>query len=192
MGAPGRASLRRYVARFGFERLAKALSAEATEYVAVYGSLREGFALPDAPDVGSALLDRGNCRIPGQLYDLGEYPGLVPGEGSVVGDLFEVRDLSVFRLLDRYERYDALHPKDSLYLRRVVRLLQPQVDAWVYLYNRTVEGKAPHRIRRLGSVPAWQKNSDRDVPTPISLFSVYTALRRRAATPRWRLATAKF
>ena len=65
----------------------------------------------------------------------------MPGEGSVVGDLFEVRDLSVFRLLDRYERYDALHPKDSLYLRRVVRLLQPQVDAWVYLYNRTVEGK---------------------------------------------------
>ena len=141
MGAPERASLRRYVARFGFERLAGALSAEATDHVAVYGSLREGFALPDAPDVGSALVDRGNCRIPGQLYDLGEYPGLVPGEGSVVGDLFEVRDLSVFRLLDRYERYDALHPKDSLYLRRVVRLLQPQVDAWVYLYNRTVEGQ---------------------------------------------------
>src|SRR5947207_10958435 len=79
MGAPGRASLRRYVARFGFERLAKALSAEATEYVAVYGSLREGFALPDAPDVGSALVDHGNCRIPGELYDLGEYPGLCPG-----------------------------------------------------------------------------------------------------------------
>ena len=65
----------------------------------------------------------------------------MPGEGSVVGELFEVRDLSVFRQLDRYERYEALDSKDSLYLRRVVRLQQPQVDAWVYLYNRTVENK---------------------------------------------------
>jgi gamma-glutamylcyclotransferase (GGCT)/AIG2-like uncharacterized protein YtfP len=141
MGAPERASLRRYVARFGFERLAKALSAEGPEYVAVYGSLRAGFALPDAPDMGSALIDRGDCTIGGQLYDLGDYPGLRLGEGSVVGQLLEVRHLSVFRQLDEYERYDALRPADSLYLRRVVRLENPPVDAWVYVYNRDVEGK---------------------------------------------------
>src|SRR5205814_2889672 len=79
MAAPERAGLRRYVARFGFERVAEALSAEATHHVAVYGSLREGFALPDAPDVRSALLDRGNCRIPGQLYDRACRPEAVRG-----------------------------------------------------------------------------------------------------------------
>jgi gamma-glutamylcyclotransferase (GGCT)/AIG2-like uncharacterized protein YtfP len=141
MNAPERAALRRYVARFGFERLAKALSAGASEYVAVYGSLRDGFSLPDAPDVGGSLHDRGYCTIQGLIYDLGEYPGLKPGEGCVIGELFEVRTLSVFRRLDEYERYDALRPNESLYLRRVVRLQQPEIDAWVYLYNGDVEGK---------------------------------------------------
>ena len=66
---------------------------------------RDGFSLPDAPEVGGALLDQGYCTIQGLLYDLGEYPGLKPGEGSVIGELFEVRALSVFHQLDEYERY---------------------------------------------------------------------------------------
>lgn len=141
MSAPERASLRRYVSRFGFERVAKALSAGSLDYVAVYGSLRSGFALPDAPDVGDRLIDRGTCTIQGLLYDLGDYPGVVAGQGSVAGELFEIRDLTVFRDLDQYERYDALDPDSSLYIRRLVRLQEPTVDAWIYLYNRDIEGK---------------------------------------------------
>lgn len=114
-------------------------SANRPEYIAVYGSLRNGRALPDAPDLSSKLIDRGHCSIEGMLYDLGDYPGLKPGEGSVVGEMFEVQDLSVFRDLDQYERYDALHPEHSLYVRRVVRLREPVLDAWTYFYNGDVD-----------------------------------------------------
>jgi gamma-glutamylcyclotransferase (GGCT)/AIG2-like uncharacterized protein YtfP len=133
-----RASVRRYAARFGFERVAKALKANTPEYVAVYGTLRQEHGLPDRPDAGSALRDRGECKIRGDLYDLGEYPGLYPGSGTVVGELFEVTDVNVFRDLDEYEKYDANDRDGSLYIRRSVRLVEPVVDAWVYFYNEEV------------------------------------------------------
>lgn len=139
LNAPERASIRRYCARFGWERVAEVLSAGPDEYVAVYGSLRSGFALPDRPDVGDALVDVGQCVIQGCLYDLGDYPGLVAGDGRVIGELYKVRRLSVFRELDEYERYDPRKPEDSLYLRRATRLLEPAIDAWIYVYNRPID-----------------------------------------------------
>ncbi len=138
MSDSDRASVRRYAARFGFERVAKALKANTPEYVAVYGSLRQGLGLPDRPEAGEALRDCGPCRIRGRLYDLGEYPGLRPGEDTVVGELFEVRDRRIFRELDEYEKYDAQDRAGSLYIRRSVRLAEPAVDAWVYFYNDEV------------------------------------------------------
>ena len=135
MSEPDRASVRRYAAKFGFERVTKALEANTPEYVAVYGSLRQGFELPDRPDVGGALKDKGKCRIQGVLYDLGEYPGIRHGDDEVIGELYEVRDLRVFRVLDEYEKYDARDRTNSLYIRKAVRLIEPAVDAWVYFYN---------------------------------------------------------
>lgn len=93
MSAPERASIRRYAARFGFERVAQVLGADQPDYVAVYGSLMRGFGLSDAPEgLEELLIDRGSCVISGKLYDLGDYPGLVPGDGNVNGELYEVRD----------------------------------------------------------------------------------------------------
>ena len=51
-------------------------------------------------------------------------PGLIAGAGKVRAELYEVIDREAFRMLDRHERYD--------------RLLEPNVDAWVYVYNRGV------------------------------------------------------
>lgn len=139
MNSPDRASLRRYSANFGFERVAQALSADGSDYVAVYGSLRAGFGLPDRPAIDEDLVvDRGACLISGRLYDLGDYPGLVPGDGVVHGELFELRDLAVLKAFDKYERYDARNPEKSLYLRRAVRLVHPPCDAWVYVYNQSL------------------------------------------------------
>ena len=119
--------------------MTRTLRADTPEYVAVYGSLREGLGLPDRPDLGDAVVDRGACAIEGLLYDLGEYPGLVPGYGRVVGELFEIRENAVFQALDEYEHYDALERNESLYIRTSVRLLDPPVDAWVYVYNQSVD-----------------------------------------------------
>jgi len=108
-----------------------------TLYIAAYGSLRRGFGLPDLPEeLTTMLVDEGACTIEGDLYDLGDYPGLLPGRGQVVGQLFRVTDpRSIFPLLDKYERFDPSAPDRSLYIRRCVRLIDPEVDAWVYIYN---------------------------------------------------------
>ena len=52
--------------------------------------------------------------------------------------LYEVVDREVFRIMDQHERYDPTDVQGSLYLRRAVRLVEPSVDAWVYVYNREV------------------------------------------------------
>jgi gamma-glutamylcyclotransferase (GGCT)/AIG2-like uncharacterized protein YtfP len=110
--------------------------------VAVYGSLRTGCSLPNQPDLASRLRPLGRCVIGGLLYDLGDYPGLVPGDGRVVGELYEPRDAAVLELLDLYEQYDPLHPSRSEYVRRAVRLIEPPVDAWVYYFVGDTRGRS--------------------------------------------------
>jgi gamma-glutamylcyclotransferase (GGCT)/AIG2-like uncharacterized protein YtfP len=122
------------------------MSADDCVLVAVYGSLRRGLGLPDLPaEVSSIIGDLGPCRIEGELYDLGEYPGLRLGRGEVVGELFQVAGgHGAFALLDEYEGFDPADADGSLYLRRLVRLLKPAVNAWIYVYNS--EPRAEARI----------------------------------------------
>jgi gamma-glutamylcyclotransferase (GGCT)/AIG2-like uncharacterized protein YtfP len=137
-------SLRRYSAVWNYEKIAKELGVPRHEYVAVYGSLMFGLGLPEAPDVQDDLEGPSPCRIRGQLFDTGlGYPALLPGAGVVHGELYRVRPLlpdrpaqDLFRKLDEYERYDAADLARSLYVRRVVQLEDPPVDAWVYVYNQ--------------------------------------------------------
>jgi gamma-glutamylcyclotransferase (GGCT)/AIG2-like uncharacterized protein YtfP len=138
-----RASIRRYAASFGFERVAEELGAIDVDYVALYGSLLPGLGGPDAPDLDGKLTPLGPCRIPGYLINLGDYPGLVwltsPGD-EAVGGLYCVEDKTVFKVLDQFERYDPHDSDGSLYVRRLVRLVEPQCDAWTYIYNRPADG----------------------------------------------------
>jgi gamma-glutamylcyclotransferase (GGCT)/AIG2-like uncharacterized protein YtfP len=80
------------------------------------------------------------CEISGRLFDLGNYPGLLLGSGIVQAELYEIADTSVLQRLDAYEHYDPDDPESSLYIRRLVRLAQPDCDAWLYEYNRIVSG----------------------------------------------------
>ncbi|HEY1829391.1 MAG TPA: gamma-glutamylcyclotransferase family protein [Acidimicrobiales bacterium] len=107
-------------------------------YLAVYGTLRSGLALPEQPpELAELLSDRGPCVLAGVLHDLGAYPGLRTGAGRVAGELYELDDpASVFDILDVYEGFDSTDPERSLYLRRRVPLLEPALEAWVYFYNR--------------------------------------------------------
>ena len=144
MSAHERASIRRYSAFFGFERVTEALVTENIDHVALYGSLMSGLTGPDAPDVTGALKLIGPCLINGYLVDLNDYPGLVRSDDSsdvVKGELYRVNDKRAFKLLDKFERYDPSDSAGSLYIRRLVRLREPSVDAWVYIYNRSIEGR---------------------------------------------------
>ncbi len=80
-----------------------------------YGTLR-----PGGPNT---------VTIPGKLYDLGWFPGLVMGQGEVVAEKIEVEDWA------RVDRYEGYHPDDhegSMYIRR------PFLDGFIYEYNRRV------------------------------------------------------
>jgi gamma-glutamylcyclotransferase (GGCT)/AIG2-like uncharacterized protein YtfP len=97
----------------------------------------------------------GNCTrvgpgaLPGRLYDLGAYPGLVPdvsAGGRVAGTVFRLPERhDVLGELDAYEGFHPADPPGSLYLRLPydVDLADgTSVSCWVYVYNRD-PGPAP-------------------------------------------------
>lgn len=105
-------------------------------HIAFYGSLNPGHGPFEALGLEDTLAFATACRIPGRLYDLGDYPGLIRGNGVVAGRLYRLLDTRVLRKLDDYEEIQRGRPKASLFLRRPVRLVDPAVTAWVYVYNR--------------------------------------------------------
>jgi len=115
---------------------------KAGDAFAVYGLLRKGASGFAEFGLARAFRPLGPCRIPGVIHDLGGYPGLVAGQGEVIGELFEVTDVSVIARLDAFEDYDPHKPEGSRYLRRRIRLLSPDAEAWVSVWNRPVSGFA--------------------------------------------------
>ena len=118
----------------------------------VYGLLRRGMSAGL-----DAWLGRGRATylaeatLPGHLYDLGEYPGLVrapnrSGGARVRGELWRVDDPNVWPVIDDFEGIGPDYPVPTLY-RRVLAQAQTAegeaVTCWVYLYNRSVEAH-PH------------------------------------------------
>ncbi|MEM3381853.1 MAG: gamma-glutamylcyclotransferase family protein, partial [Candidatus Bathyarchaeia archaeon] len=85
-------------------------------------------------------------RIQAKLYNLGEYPGAVEHRGSYVyGKVYEVKNIDkVLPLLDKYEEFYPDNPSNSLYIRKIMRVIMENGEnlrAFVYIYNRNVEGK---------------------------------------------------
>ncbi len=58
----------------------------------------------------------GMATIQGTLLHLGDYPGLIQGEGIVHGELYELPIAALDRI-DELEGFDPLDPGSSLFLR---------------------------------------------------------------------------
>lgn len=115
----------------------------------VYGTLRA-----DAGGPAHALLMRGvrcvgRATITGVLYDAGRSPAAVPSDSArerITGELYAVDAggaEALLAALDDYEGVDAAHPDRSLFARRVAQAEREDgmcVPAWVYFYNRPVDG----------------------------------------------------
>lgn len=107
----------------------------------VYGHLRRG-------QIGYRLLELerhtqwlGVARIHGCLYDLGDCPGLILGGKDIVhGDLLAFDDPMLWALLDDYEDCDPDQPQTSDYCRVEADLIGEREQAWVYVFNRPIEG----------------------------------------------------
>lgn len=107
---------------------------KAGDLIAVYGLLRAGETGFEQFGLAHAFKDAGPCVLTGELWDLGRYPGLVEGEGRVLGELFEVLDPTVMTRLDAFEDYWPRDPARSRYERRKVQLIEPDRQAWVYVW----------------------------------------------------------
>ena len=66
-----------------------------------------------------------------QLFSIGHYPGAVPGEGEVLGEVYRI-DASTLAELD------ALRTKGGEYRRQLIQT--PFGSAWMYVYQRDVKG----------------------------------------------------
>jgi len=113
--------------------------------VFVYGTLLRGM------ERGSILATagyRGPAMLRARLFDLGDYPGIREGEGRVIGELYEVSKV-VLDILDEIEGYLADKGRESLFLRREVRVCRlvdgKSVNAFCYFYNLPPKGDPiPH------------------------------------------------
>lgn len=116
-------------------------------YLFVYGTLRQG-----AEHGMHELLCRhadfaGAATCQGRLYRIDSYPGLVPSDDPahrVKGEVYALRESSsLLTALDAYEECLPGSPEPTEYVRskRAVVLEDGRtLMAWVYVYNRPVEG----------------------------------------------------
>ena len=100
-------------------------------YVFTYGTLMKGernhYYLNDADYVCDATINGF------RMIDLKSYPGIEPGDGIVVGELYLVDDNTLKML-------DDLEEAGFLYLRKttMVYTSETKLEAYVYVYNQEV------------------------------------------------------
>lgn len=110
--------------------------------VFVYGTLLQGKMRHPVVESERYL---GPAMVRGELIDLGHYPALIEGSGTVVGEVYEVRSTTLEQL-DRIEGYDPGHPAASLYHREMIEARyfadgrREQVLA--YRYHRRARGES--------------------------------------------------
>jgi gamma-glutamylcyclotransferase (GGCT)/AIG2-like uncharacterized protein YtfP len=111
----------------------------------VYGTLRR----LNGSDPHALLQRKANLEsegtIQGQLFNLGEYPGLVLSTDSadrVVGEVYRLDAAHIddtLRELDEYEGMGPTSPQPHEYRREMVRVdlkNGSNVDAWAYVLNQ--------------------------------------------------------
>ncbi|HEK21010.1 gamma-glutamylcyclotransferase family protein [Mucilaginibacter sp.] len=83
--------------------------------------------------------------IHGQLYDLGEYPGLIITSDAnqlVHGNIYEMtHSEEVLKRLDFYEGVGTDEEQPNLYRREMhtVTIDNDTLEAWIYIYNRSID-----------------------------------------------------
>jgi len=113
----------------------------------VYGSLLSNARHPMGERLAREARQLGEGSLPGRLYRIDWYPGLVEACGAgerVYGEVYALQDpMRTLRWLDVYEGLTADGPHDGEYVRRErpVRLATgAAIGCWVYLYCRDVSG----------------------------------------------------
>ena len=98
-----------------------------TQRLLVYGLLRQGLSLAGLMAGAKPL---GIRHVSGfVLYDLGRYPGVVPGQATLVAELYEMPADCSWEALDEAEGVEDDPP---LYRREVVQLEDGPAQLYIY------------------------------------------------------------
>ncbi|MGF7216576.1 gamma-glutamylcyclotransferase (GGCT)/AIG2-like uncharacterized protein YtfP [Spirosoma lacussanchae] len=114
-------------------------------YLFVYGTLRPGFNNPFAQLLRASAQYIGDGTLPGRLFDLGQYPGVVhdpSGPALVRGSVYDFgKNKTILDQLDHYEGVSNPPDPADEYRRGVVTVVcnGTLLDCWVYLYNWPVD-----------------------------------------------------
>jgi gamma-glutamylcyclotransferase (GGCT)/AIG2-like uncharacterized protein YtfP len=111
-------------------------------YLFIYGTLMPGLRL-EGEMHGARLM--GPAQVPGRLFDLGRYPGLLPGDDHVTGEVYEVDDAHLARL-DGVEGVVHGDRLASPYWREEVTVVGGPLHGQrvqTYVYIRPVDGCTP-------------------------------------------------
>lgn len=117
----------------------------SVRHLFVYGTLRRAGGGPARRLLEEGATFVGAARVPGRLYDLGDFPGMrepASPEDRVVGEVYELS--APDELLPRLDAYEGCAPADPPPhpFRRSVRLAEleegTRLPAWVYLYRPSV------------------------------------------------------
>jgi len=117
------------------------------ELLFVYGTLRRGVAGTMARLLGRHAEFVAEARFQGRLFLVRDYPGVVSSDdpaAQVKGDVYRLREPgSLLQRLDAYEECGPGFPAPTEYVREARQVLLAdgsRRSAWVYLYNRPVDG----------------------------------------------------
>lgn len=105
----------------------------------VYGTLRPGSRHPMARFLAEHARHLGPAQMPGRLYDLGCYPGMIAAQDAgdrVIGDLFAIQG-DADTVLSKLDEYEGATSEPRLFQRvRGVAELDAgnAVAAWFYEY----------------------------------------------------------
>lgn len=113
-----------------------------TTYIACYGTLMKDFPTQDELDIAEKLKFVDTAYLPGALYELGDFPGMVKSENEeTYAEIYEILDDQALKVMDLYEDYDPKHPQTSLYIREAVTLTSPALTCWAYYYMGGLNGR---------------------------------------------------
>ncbi|MDD5476338.1 MAG: gamma-glutamylcyclotransferase [Syntrophales bacterium] len=104
--------------------------------VFVYGTMLRG--MPRSVLLMPAKFE-GHGRIEGTLHDLGNYPAVIKGGGSVYGELYEV-DSEIIREMDEIEGYLPWNEPHSLYTREETHVTMLGDGSLIRAYAYFVKG----------------------------------------------------
>lgn len=112
-------------------------------HIVFYGTLQAGGDKFSEFGFDRHLFFLSDCFFRGDLFDIEDprsgnnYPAMIDGAGVVKGQLFHIREPSFLMAADAYEGIRPA-PLQSDYRREILRLIEPDIDAWVYIYNQSV------------------------------------------------------